>query len=86
MSKFSTMLFARPSFIEGMARVLDMGGTLDSYNYSETDEQADFLALFADWHSVGKDIETAWKAYASRWQGVPSDQAESAAQEHTCPR
>jgi hypothetical protein len=54
---FSTFLFANPSFSEGLARVLDAGGTLNSYNVSQTEKQADFLALSADWRAVGKDIK-----------------------------
>lgn len=59
MSELSSFLFAEPSFIEGMARVLDLGGTLNEYNSSKTAKQADFFALRADWRAVGKDIQSA---------------------------
>ena len=52
----SDFLFAHPSFLEGMARVLDLGGVLDTYNYSLDDASADFRALSADWNSVGSDL------------------------------
>ena len=48
MSKLSTFLFAEPSFAEGMARVLDLFGTLNEYNASPTPQHADARALGAD--------------------------------------
>jgi hypothetical protein len=57
MNTLSTFLFAEPSFTEGGARVLDMGGTLNLYNSSLTDEQADFWALHADWRAIGQDLQ-----------------------------
>jgi len=41
MSNNSTFLFARPSFLEGVARVMDLGGTLQVYNNSKTEKEAD---------------------------------------------
>lgn len=55
----SRFLFARPSTIEGVARILDFGNTLDSYHFSQTSEEADTLALSADWCAVGHDVQTA---------------------------
>ena len=65
MSKISPTfrLFARPSFIEGMARVLDLGATLQTYNKSETPEEADYLALLSDWTATGNDLKFVIKKY-----------------------
>jgi hypothetical protein len=52
----SLFLCTRPSFVEGISRILDMGGALNEYNKSLTPEQADYLALCADWRLVGKDF------------------------------
>lgn len=52
-------LFAMPSFANGAARVLDLGSTLNEYNYSSSPNEADRLALKADWTVVGDDL---WKA------------------------
>lgn len=52
-------LYARPSFIEGVARVIDLGDTLTEYNNSITPEQADWLALRSDWTVVGEDLRRA---------------------------
>ncbi len=56
MNLHSTSLFASTSFLEGLARVLDIGGTLNVYNTSLTERQADFWALYNDWRAVGQDI------------------------------
>lgn len=56
MSELSSFLFARPSFWEGFARLLDFGSTLSEYNQCETGDEADAIALFMDWNAVGKDL------------------------------
>ena len=55
----SDFLFARASFWEGIARLIDFGGTLDEYNTALTPEQADRIALEQDWIAVGKDLQWA---------------------------
>jgi hypothetical protein len=55
----SYFLFAEPSFIEGMARVLDLGNTLNVYNESLSGEIADSTAISMDWAMIGKDIYQA---------------------------
>ena len=52
-------LFARPSFLSGFARVLDLFGVFDSYNQSRTPEEADAKAMYSDWRIVGQDIMDA---------------------------
>lgn len=59
MNGSTDFLYARPSFLEGWARAIDLGGTLNQYNDSPTSEQADWIALAADWEAVGNDIEQA---------------------------
>ncbi|NOZ73081.1 MAG: hypothetical protein GXP38_14445 [Chloroflexi bacterium] len=53
---YSTFLFARPSFWEGIARIFDFGNTLQEYNTVLTPESSDYLALLADWYAVGDDM------------------------------
>lgn len=55
----SFVLFARPSFVEGMGRAIDFGGTLQTYNDSETTDEADHRALSSDWRMIGRDIKAA---------------------------
>lgn len=59
-------LFAQPSFIAGMARVLDIGGVFDVYNESETADEADTRALTSDWLMVGQDINFAIEEYVKQ--------------------
>jgi hypothetical protein len=55
----SYLLFAKPSFLEGLARCIDLGATLDEYNSSLTQHQADLIALRTDWETIGEDIAKA---------------------------
>ena len=57
-SSYTDFLFARPSFLEGLARVVDFFGVLQEYNTSSTPESADLRAMRADWEAVGADL---WK-------------------------
>lgn len=56
-------LFSEPSFIEGIARLFDFGGTLNTYNSSKTDDEADKKALYSDWVAVGEDLKKAVSVY-----------------------
>lgn len=61
MNKLSAYLYARPSFIEGVARLVDFAGTLNEYNGSNASSQADTTAISSDWKVVGDDLRTAMK-------------------------
>ena len=63
MSENSTFLFARPTFLEGMARIFDLGATMQIYNNSKTEAGADLKAIGHDWLSVGNDIVSAAGKY-----------------------
>lgn len=56
-------LFAQPSILTGVARLLDMGGFLNAYNVSESGNEADFHALLSDWLAVGDSLEAAIEQY-----------------------
>lgn len=56
---YSDFLYARPSFFEGAARIIDMGNTLSEYNSSNTEREADAVALWMDWIAVGQAIRQA---------------------------
>ena len=49
-------LFAHPSFVGGMASVLDLGTTLVVYNQSKTPKEADYRAIKCDWEVTGNDL------------------------------
>jgi len=59
MGNYSDFLMARPGFVEGVARLFDFAGTLNTYNSSPTGEAADRRAIGADWRAIGQDIERA---------------------------
>lgn len=59
---YATLLFATPSFYEGVGRVVDLGGTLTEFNRSGTVEEADRVALASDWAAVGADLRVACAA------------------------
>jgi hypothetical protein len=63
MNMLSSYLYARPSLIEGVARIFDFGNTLQVYNTSLSPEQADYLALLSDWRVVGNDLRNAMAEY-----------------------
>ena len=52
-------LFATPSFVGGAASVMDIGATLFMFNNSLTPEQADAIAMRADWRAVGDALRDA---------------------------
>ena len=58
-TEYTGLLYSQPSFTEGLARVLDVGGTFDMYNYSATAEEADRLAIASDWYAIGADLYRA---------------------------
>ncbi len=51
---FTGLLYAHPSFTEGLGRTLDVGGTFDAYNDSDSDAEADRMALVSDWYAVAR--------------------------------
>lgn len=56
-------LYADPSFLSGLAAVLDLSGSLVMYNTSRTGREADQRALASDWAVVGKDIGAAIETF-----------------------
>lgn len=63
MNKLTGFLYARPSLVEGIARLIDFGNTLEAYNSSLSPDQADFLALASDWYVIGDDLRGAMNQY-----------------------
>lgn len=53
-------LFAGPSFLSGIARVLDLGGSYDAYNFSSTPEEADKKEILDDWIRAYEELASAW--------------------------
>lgn len=55
----SPILSNNPSFIKGMARLVDLFGSLDSYSVSLEPNEQDVQALKLDWELVGQDIKNS---------------------------
>jgi hypothetical protein len=72
MNQYSDLLFARPSFLKGIARIFDVRGELDQYNTSPSDELADCRALRSDWRAVGDDLQEAMNSFKT---DLPADRS-----------
>lgn len=70
----STFMFATPSFVRGVGRLVDFGGAMQgtSYNISDTPNEADEKALCSDWLAVGDDM---LEAYARMKEDFAEDAA-----------
>jgi hypothetical protein len=66
------LLYAQPSFAEGVGRLLDFGCTTDIYNLSRTPEEADFNALREDWRAVARDLGVAFDECSHGKQAAPT--------------
>ena len=57
--KYRRFNYVQPSFIEGVARIFDFAGALNSYDIPKTDaakRRADVVALRRSWVTVGDSI------------------------------
>src|SRR5665213_2827281 len=52
-------LYADSSFVSGMGRTLDLGATMDDYNYAPAIHLADLIALSADWNLVTSELHSS---------------------------
>lgn len=59
MDSRSRFLFARPSFLEGAARLVDFGNVLNTYNAMPTPAEADGAALAFDFAVVRDELKRA---------------------------
>lgn len=60
----SDFLFVKPSLLRGMARTLDLWGSLNTHNWSETPQMADAKAMAVDWGMVGSDLSQAMEQFS----------------------
>ena len=71
MNDYAALLFAKPSFLEGAARTLDMGSTFTQYNTMPSSEQADVVSLRSDWQAVGEDLKQTMARFAAQYELQP---------------
>lgn len=62
----ATFRYPTPSFASGMARALDLFGTLDDLDATIDGAELDALATYSDWRAVGDDIEAAMAKVRSK--------------------
>lgn len=55
-----------PSFIEGVASVLDLGGSLRIQTDPNASREADSAAVLSDWMVTGDDLRGAITVYGER--------------------
>ena len=72
-------LFATPSFLSGVARLLDLSGRSGVYNDSDDEALADARAIYSDWRMVGQDLAGAMTV-VERERTKPQDTAAPGAQ------
>ena len=77
MRRRSDFLFAQPSFVSGVARLLDWYGLYDAYSTSCTGREADYKALSSDWQMIGQDIRDAMAVFED---SLPAESREAARQ------
>ena len=58
--KRTDFLFAVPSFLSGVATILDLFGTFRRYNTSKTPNEADTRAVASDWGVVSDDLQASF--------------------------
>lgn len=52
-------LFANPSFVVGIGRLVDLFGASDVYNESASTQEADARGIYSDFRITGEDIAAA---------------------------
>lgn len=60
---FTDFRFARSSFLNGLARIFDFGGTLIETNDMLSGPEADAIALRMDAEAIGQDMRRAITLY-----------------------
>lgn len=58
----SSYLLPLNGFLIGFGSILNIFGVYFSYNYSKTEQEADYKSIACDWNMVGNDIRNALKA------------------------
>lgn len=56
-------LLPKNNFLVGLGSVLNLSEAYFEYNYSKSDIEADFKALYSDWQNIGNDIEKSTRKF-----------------------
>ena len=49
------------NFLVGLGSVLNIAGAYFNYNYSKSEKDADYKAMYSDWKNVGEDFKVSKK-------------------------
>ena len=66
-------LFAQPTFLSGIGRLVDLFGLFDDYNQSRTEAEADAQGLYSDFRITGEDLLFALEYAKQEDAGLQSD-------------
>jgi hypothetical protein len=62
--------------------LIDLGALLDSYNTSDSPEEADARAIYGDWYTLGRDFQAAMQNTLREYLREPlRDKKQKAARE-----
>jgi hypothetical protein len=75
MNELSNYFHARPSFSEGIMRILDLGERFSEELVPENGDEADYTGLSTDWRLVGMDIQMAMFSIEAKDQRLVQQQA-----------
>jgi len=59
-----------PSFLGGLASLIDLSPNKSRYNYDISADKADMNSLRADWFAIGNDLRKAIEKYEREQQSV----------------
>lgn len=68
LSAYSRLTYrvVRPSFLEGVARLFDLAGTLRARQRQASPDELDGDAIASDWLATGDDLRTVLHDYGQR--------------------
>ena len=52
----TSFLLPKNDFVVGLGSVLNIAGSYFDYNYSKSEKEADYKAMYSDWYNIGEDI------------------------------
>lgn len=64
METTTDFLVGRPSFADGLGRIMDFSGAMNVYNRSRNGAEADAKALRSDFEMIGADLRVALEQVA----------------------
>ena len=57
-------LLPKNNFFTGLGTVLNVAGSYFKYNYSKSEKEADYKAMYSDWKNIGEDFKLSKERFA----------------------